>query len=287
VPDEWIDRCFAVMALASQHRYQILTKRPARMREYILRKRAAAPEWVSLPEIHGSILLPYEGGWPANVWLGVSTEDQATAEERIPILLDTPASRRFISAEPMVGPIDLTTLDLDGDAEIDALTARSPLDHWNEEWAPEITGTTIDDAIEGFEDWGFTYPPSDKKGPRLDWVIVGGESGRGARPMHPGWARSLRDQCQAAGVPFFFKQWGEWGPIPEWTGHRGGGHFRKETAIGRDGEAIDADVNPDEVGGQRFALLGKKSAGRLLDGREWNEYPEQGARSAATGKELT
>lgn len=174
VPDEWIDRVFAVMALAPQHTFQVLTKRSARMREYLsgeaLRRVARAANRIRT--VDGLI------GWPLpNVWLGVTAEDQTRANERIPDLLATPAAVRFVSCEPMLGPVDLRNV--------------SPADKY------EI------DVLSGYDfDQGLV-------GPRLDWVICGGESGPNARPMHPDWARGLRDQCAAAGVPFHFKQWGK------------------------------------------------------------------------------
>ncbi|MCA1973640.1 MAG: phage Gp37/Gp68 family protein, partial [Caenispirillum sp.] len=189
VPDAWIDRVFAVMALCPQHTFQVLTKRPDRMRPYtfdnigrvadaIMRLRSDKVPVGPLPHLE-----PGARWWPLpNVWLGVSVEDQAWADERIPVLLDTPAAVRFISAEPLLGPLDLR--------------------NW----------------LIGREEHGIDWsrPVGQKSGacigwtPPLDWVIVGGESGPGARPMHPDWARSLRDQCAAAGVPFLFKQWGAW-----------------------------------------------------------------------------
>ena len=203
VPDEWIDRVFAVMTLATQHTFQVLTKRSARMRDYLLaaRSRNAAPT----------------KAWPLpNVWLGVSAERQLEADERIPDLLATPAAVRFLSAEPLLGPINLRSIDISGDEEILPLGAG---------W--------LDRLEEG-----------EAEGPRLDWVIAGGESGVDARPMHPAWARQLRDQCTAAGVPFFFKQWGEF--------------------------------TPDDPASTHTAMrqVGKKAAGRLLDGVEHNAMPE-------------
>jgi protein gp37 len=118
--------------------------------------------------------------WPLpNVWLGVSTERQQEADERIPLLLQTPAAVRFISAEPLLGPIDLRKLG-DITMSLNAFTGH----------ASHLLGMKA------------------KTLGTLDWAIAGGESGPGARPMHPDWARGLRDQCGAAGVPFFFKQWG-------------------------------------------------------------------------------
>jgi len=161
VPDEWVDKVFRVMALSDQHIFQVLTKRPERMKDYI----AAANKRIG-------------SAWPLlNVHLGVSVEDQARADERIPHLLDTPAAVRFISAEPLIGSVDLRLLHHDGMTNIDALTGHH--------------GVTL---------------PLKGRCPHIDWVIVGGESGPGYRPMDLDWARSIRDQCKAAGVPFFMKQ---------------------------------------------------------------------------------
>lgn len=170
-PDEWIDRAFAVMALAPQHTFQVLTKRAERMRDYfaIDRDRADRVGLAMLTIVdripHGHRRLP----WPLrNVWLGVSTERQNEADERIPALLDTPAAVRFISAEPLLGPIDLQS--------------------------PGYTGFASDGGPHGEA--------------RLDWVIVGGESGRGARPMQIEWADQIVEHCRNAGIPCFVKQLG-------------------------------------------------------------------------------
>lgn len=175
------------------------------------------------------------GPWPLpNVWLGVSVEDQAVAEERIPLLLQTPAAVRFLSCEPLLGPVNLTRL---GDV---AMTLNA-----------------------------FTWEASHLLGMRartagvLDWVIVGGESGPRARPMHPDWARSLRDQCAAAGVPFFFKQWGEWAPDEAFT------HLPRSDAAMH--EWFDAD---GQIVVDHSWRYGKKRAGHLLDGVEHHEFPE-------------
>lgn len=158
VPDEFIKSVFRVMGDTVWHEFQVLTKRPHRMRKF-------AKYW---QEKHTLA----EGGpswhWP-HIWLLVSCEDQKTANERIPILLDTPAAVRGVSLEPLLGPVDLSHID-----------GKSAVAYRMVRGEPR----------------------------RLDWVIVGGESGPNARPMHPDWVRSIRDQCQAAGVPFFFKQWG-------------------------------------------------------------------------------
>jgi protein gp37 len=245
-PDEWIDRVFAVMALCPQHTFQILTKRATRMRKYMRspdRSQIIGDEMLRLADIPSGFECVR---WPfANVWLGVSTERQQEAKERIPELLSTPAAVRFISAEPLLGPIDLTSLVFpDGEYIFDATSGQS-----------------------GWRD-GETWEPSGC-GPKLDWVIVGGESGSGARPMHPDWARSLRDQCEDSGVAFFFKQFGNWKPDePKGSALRGGNIAWPDGTIGS-GRAEDH-------GGPGVIMfnVGKKSAGRLLDGVEYNGMPE-------------
>jgi protein gp37 len=186
VPDEYVDRVFAVMALRQQHTFQILTKRADRMRDYL-----TAPmrmERVILK--FGEFVVPggmksivkgsncvnglARGGWPLpNVWLGVSVENQHFADERIPLLLRTPAAIRFISAEPLLGPVDLHRCWLDYDSYE----------------CPACGDIECNCGA-------------------LDWVIVGGESGHGARPFDIAWARSIVAQCGAAGVACFVKQLG-------------------------------------------------------------------------------
>ena len=165
-----------------------------------------------------------------NVWIGATIVNQAEADRDIPKLLDVPARVRFLSMEPLLGPVDLTHIEVfGGDAEIFPL--KGTTDCVDDEGAP------TDDV------------------PALDWVIVGGESGPGARPMSPDWARSLRDQCAAAGVPFLFKQWGEWIPMLD---QAEGVPVREMT------------TTPD---GWVMGHAGKKAAGRLLDGRTWDGFP--------------
>ncbi len=222
VPDEFILQVFDVMRqcenghafklrrLVPQHTFQILTKRPARMLDFCTRLRFAQNDGRGL---YLAKKLPHNGFNPMtalrHVWLGVSVEDQATADERIPLLLQTPAAVRFLSCEPLLGPISFEGCWVDH---------KNPAVHEN--WLE-----------------------------RLNWVIAGGESGPGARPTHPDWIRSLRDQCAALGVPFFFKQWGEWAPpIPE------------------------GDVPAGALEGRMYRV-GKRHAGRILDGRTHDEYP--------------
>jgi protein gp37 len=176
VPSGFIGAVFHTMCVAEEHTFQILTKRPERMRRVV-------------PEYYAS----RRGDNPLrNVWLGVSVESNDYAW-RVDMLRETPAAVRFLSIEPMLGPIDKV-------------------------------------SFEG-----------------IDWVIVGGESGHGARPMNPAWVRDVRDRCVAAGIPFFFKQWGEHTPHA-WT--------------------LDGTDFPNNM-----ARVGKARAGRELAGRTWDEFP--------------
>lgn len=197
VPDKWIDRVFAVMALAPHHTFQVLTKRADRMQRYITRwpNGAARFHWVALEaaKIDPTIkqhapdawVWQLQKRWPLpNVWLGVSVEDQAAADARIPLLLQTPAAVRWISAEPLLGPLDLTP-HLWGRAE-------------------PCAGCPKDADC----DCGFMARIEMPDEPALHWVVVGGESGANARPMVIGWAKDIVRQCQAAGVPVLMKQVG-------------------------------------------------------------------------------
>lgn len=235
VPFEFIDRVFAVMALAKQHVFQVLTKRPERMRDYMLRLSKSAKLLDDAARTLGYTFEfngAYFVSWPlSNVWLGVTVEDQAAADERIPLLLDTPAAVRWISAEPLLGPVDLARM------------------------SPKMFAAKAN-ALTG--NWKRDGGPTKRETPTLDWVVVGGESGPNARPIHPQWARSLRDQCASAGVPFLFKQWGEWFPHPEIIDAGGSLFHRFE-----DGTWMQRD--------------GKKRAGRLLDGVTHDAYPKGGA----------
>lgn len=219
IPDEWIDRVFAVMALSPQHTFQVLTKRSGRMRAYLgpfkdglgwpeygVKERAASEAGRMMEDgdnAHDEVL---NGPWPLpHVWLGVSVEDQRRADERIPDLLSTPAELRFVSTEPLIGPVDLTRINLGikqtrgyGPKRIewDALTG------WEHQF-PDDTEPGCDPLkarAHGIGECGAAA--------KLDWVIVGGESGPGARPMHIDHARSLVGQCSAAGIACFVKQLG-------------------------------------------------------------------------------
>jgi len=277
VTDDQLDQIFAVMALTPQHTYQVLTKRPERMRAYLSDKYrwAMMVEHFSrmgaeLSRDHFALVLPLP-----NVWLGVSVEDQTRADERIPVLLDTPAALRWISAEPLLGSVDLSTIDVDGESTLDALKAptwQELLDEWPESDVFEET------KLESFLDWHrLSALPDGPAHKVIDWVVAGGESGAGARPMHPDWARQLRDQCAAVGVPFLFKQWGDWTPgvnacgsvnrtveTAEW--YNDAWHFAKVTP--RVSQEMHADYEPD------LFRVGKRAAGRLLDGLLHDAFPE-------------
>lgn len=208
VPFEFIHEVYWIMMHAEQHTFMILTKRPDRAIEFF--------HWWYDMHNRPTGIRPF---WTyKNIWLGVSVENQQMAEERIPLLLQTPAAVRFISAEPLLGPIDLFGLQ------------------------------------------PFVDDPKFNNGGKLDWVICCGESGKNARPTHPDWARSLRYQCEEAGVPFFFKQWGEWKEMDI------------TSIIDARSYALYKQTKNEniELG---MIRIGKKKAGRLLDGIEHNAFP--------------
>lgn len=233
-----IDQVFAVMAICRRHTFQPLTKRPDRMWDYfrdpetskrILRHGMRITADHHLPMPIADLPLP-------NVWLGTSVEDQETADLRIPYLLATPAALRFLSCEPLLGPVNL-------------------------------------------RGWQYAGWDGDRRGPHVAWVIAGGESGRKARPMHPAWARSLRDQCAEAGTPFHFKQWGEWAPHKPQAGGDLGGDVRRGTvttihpSAETDVEVFQRTGRNTVPGTVYVKRVGKKVAGRALDGVEHNYFP--------------
>lgn len=261
LPIEAIDQVMAVIALAPRHVFQVLTKRADRMRRYMTDPdayrrilQAASVLRSRFPHL-GSIPIsdPRQAAFWPQLWLGVSVEDQAAANTRIPHLLATPSAVRFLSCEPLLGP-----------TRVDDVAGPD--------------GTVLKPLV------GLTWRPSPEgmrlvggKGPRIDWVICGGESGPRARPMHPDWARDLRDQCVTAGVPFFFKQFGTFGTVydrnvedPDWrrcsTVERQTPHGQWLNLAGGQGFHGDRVVRVDR--------MGKKQAGRTLDGRTWDQFPE-------------
>ena len=293
VPDAFIDQIFAVMALAPQHTFQVLTKRVQRMNVYMTywpngmgrvhHVRSAVHrlllgdrrDWSS-DDPAWNRAMAATAVWPLpNVWLGVSVEDQETADYRIPLLLQTPAAVRWISAEPLLAPVDLGK--------------------WL--WACCGNTTTGAEYMGQREEVCCNQPePRDL----LDRLDAGGESGPHARPTHPAWLHSLRDQCLAAGVPFFFKQWGEWLPISQQAESFTDGLYRANRVANPDQDQCDLDesfgrrctvqrsvIHHDgsqhdiaapgafdhRSGAMTTYRVGKKAAGRLLDGREHLEYP--------------
>lgn len=276
VTDDQLDQMFAVMALCPQHTFQVLTKRPERAARYLSSRDTSAPgcKITDRAFAMNHFVRGYRGSggsatWPLpNVWIGTSISDQASADAMIPHLLNTPAAVRFLSVEPMLGPVDLE-IAWHGESALEAecwgdcawcINGHPPLHNCQR---GQQSGAAIEKGRDG-----------------IDWVICGGESGPGARPMHPDWARSLRDQCQAAGVPFFFKQWGEWG-YGEYKPSGTPGRY----AIASAGPHSDfwpqsvfpVDSFPRQInlfgGASVMERVGKRAAGRLLDGREWNEMP--------------
>ncbi len=294
VPDGFLARMWAVMALAPEVTFLVLTKRHGRMRSLLNQESFAADvrtaaysmksqEWAAREYPRGR-KAEDATAWTApslplpNVWLGVTVENQAWADKRIPALLDTPAAVRWLSAEPLIGRVDLSdhvdrwrdddcgTCDW-GHCNQAAIAVRRDYEHDDPNY---ISMLSVCAAHRG-----------------IDWVVAGGESGPGARPMHPDWARLLRDQCEVAGVPFLFKQWGEWAP-DECVDSDGARH------VGRKPEANDPKslvmhpagmtaltptnpFDPWERGHPNWHTVmrrvGKHVAGRELDGRTHDEYP--------------
>ncbi|WP_164964270.1 phage Gp37/Gp68 family protein [Rubrivivax sp. JA1026] len=204
---------------------------------------------------HSTIGSPWP--WP-NVWIGATVATQAEADRDIPKLLATPAAVRFVSIEPMLGPIDLTRLPHDGDGAGDALAGETWIEHWLD-----------DEGTERLRERVGSYG-------RLDWVICGGESGPHARPMSPQWARDLRDQCAAAGVPFLFKQWGEFTagePIPDKCSADDRSAWRRDQRGQHWNDPMEAGIAMDQLAPVKFIKVGKKAAGRLLDGVLHDAYP--------------
>lgn len=291
VEDWMLDEIFGVILgcrilnNTPDHVFMVLTKRPDRMQSYfaartpveLLRSWAdACPCYTDDPDVtvedvvysatchdwdqngrnsNGSEYKPWgylDRVWPLpNLWLGVTAENQARADERIPFLLQIPAVKRFVSIEPVLGPVDLTKIP------------------WIED--PIIPG---DRRNALHEIWDPAFPIRLTRH-KIDWIICGGETGIGARPLHPQWAQSLRDQCQAAEAPFFFKSWGDWqnGSALDTNA--------KHLIVLRNGETVEPGNEPSITQRDNWqylrpvmmARVGKKKTGRLLDGQEWSQSP--------------
>ncbi len=242
VPPAWRAELFALISMTPHLDWLLLTKRIGNVQKMI-----------EAPGMDTRGLAP-------NVWLGATICDQAEADRDVPKLLATPAARRFVSMEPLLGPVDLEQACDIAERAVCAGT-------WDTMQEPQRCAAALRHGSVRL----------------LDWVIVGGESGPHARPMHPEWARSLRGECVGAGVPFLFKQWGEWVPRSDCY-HR----FEDGTSCdqldpgarrwpcvrlterGHDGRDLAHAGEGDDAYMQR---VGKKMAGRLLDGRTWDEVP--------------
>lgn len=230
VPVEWLLDLLDLIRCTPNLDWLLLTKRPQNWEDRMMAAEARITK--DLRYDHG--LYMYVAGWlrgnfPANVWIGTTIEDQKRADERIPELVEIRAAVRFLSCEPLLGPVDLS------------------------------------------------YYTTDPVKSYIDWVICGGESGKAARPMHPDWARELRDSCMAASIPFLFKQWGEWGRRGEnglTLDHAEGDLSSMGYWQGNDPWRTGLTGSADEY----MVRVGKHAAGRLLDGVEHTEFPKGGRR---------
>jgi protein gp37 len=254
-PDEFLDKVWAIRALTPNLIHQVLTKRIDRARCYLSTYRMAAG---------------FDGKtWPLpNVWLGVSCENQDTADERIPQLIETPAMVRWISAEPLLGPIDIVPF-------IGGNSIKCGCGYRRDEFR----------VFGGLKESSYCADCRQKVkyGPTIDWVVTGFESGSLARLCHPHCARSLRDQCVDVDVKFFFKQWGTYRPaisLAEATNYPilVAGPKNRSTVMSQcyhlDHQVLAyLDGQPLSLAQCAMVKVGKKAAGRLLDGVEWNEYP--------------
>jgi len=232
VGTDYIAKVFAVMSLATAHTFQVLTKRAGRMRSLLNNDTFVALVQSERAELAAARKTAEVGPapWPLpNVWLGVSVENQKWADVRIPALLNTPAAIRFLSCEPLLGPVNLSA-------------GTNPAVY----------------LLNGFD-----------RG--LDWVIVGGETGPNARPMHSDWVRDIRERCTSHDVAFFFKQWGAWTPAPahdpRYKGNVKGGFWSYQG----DWAAFTIDGVPRAP--DWILRVGPKAAGATLDGQTWAQFP--------------
>lgn len=263
----WIVEIFAVMIAAHHlhgHTHQVLTKRAERMHallndpEFWDDVMGAADSYVMdrvdplnrrSDDARATMRDYHVDSPPPGIWLGVSVEDQRRADERIPLLLQTPAAVRWLSCEPLLGPVDLNSIPRLG----------RPVNSS----APQIGA---------FAKWQQS-PMRAKLRDGVDWVVVGGESGHSARPMHPDWARSLRDQCAAGGVPYFHKQNGQWIEIEPVAGGDLGGDMRRGDVRIVKADGSDGDGHCRRGDALMRRVKNKHESGRLLDSVEHNGMP--------------
>jgi len=230
--DQWRSDLFGLIEITPNLDWLLLTKRPENVRR----------------------MVPWNSSYPDNVWIGTSVEDQDAVNKRIPQLLKIPAKVRFVSCEPLLGPVAL-----DGGLNFDRKTY--PCDYeirWGHGGGVEGWNTLTGEFRYYRESDG--EPSELWLDDTIDWVICGGESGPDARPMNPDWARSLLKQCREADVPFFFKQWGEWMPRSHmwYAGLKEDMTFKKK---------------PVQMGNEMMVPVGKHRSGNFLDGLEWEEFP--------------
>jgi protein gp37 len=258
VPRRWRDDFWHRIDQTPNLDWLLLTKRPGNIAKM-------------LPDPETGVK-PWGNGWP-NVWLGVSAGNQEEADRNIPILGTTPTAVHFVSLEPLFGPIDLTAIACPNGCKPPDYCTRCDPDGGEPTGTYDVLGAGL-----------------------LDLVICGGETGPKARPMHPDWPRAIRDQCVAAGVPFFFKQWGEWAPVSvlnddaiECLYHPAPERHPEATRICKvASHVLHADGSEHDIvepmafaagkGAMTMFRAGKRAAGRVLDGRTWDEMPETGQR---------
>lgn len=266
VPIEWFIELMALVQVCENLDFLLLTKRPENFKrrfELAVFGPPPAVDFEELSDQYGRNPAYFMRTWmdgteiPGNVWIGATVEDQARATERIPALLNIPAKVRFLSVEPLLGPIRLPV----SNHQCNPCSGTGRLRTSGRSSCIDCNGR------------GFTQTMG-RGAHTIDWVICGGESGPKARAMHPDWIRVIRDQCAALGVPFFFKQWGEY--LVEYDRNKHDPNWQRVAEMdGRRGHWINA------AGGQGFhgdrvhfaERVGKKKAGRLLDGAEHNEFP--------------
>lgn len=283
VPDEWIDQVFAIMALAPQHTFQVLTKRADRMRAYLGEpgEESTRTRYRAITEAieRRGEAMPANFWFMQHIWLGFSAEDQARFDERWNNFRHIGSfGPKWASLEPLLGPIDLGVRE----DWCDLCGGTGKLARWPK-------GTCHVCAGRG-RVW-IVGEPLRSHYPRLSWIVVGGESGPDARPMHPDWARKVRDDCAAAGIAFFFKQWGEWAewaPPPYDEPEAEQVQVDSEEAeaawasaiapclLTHDGRRFDhPDALPDDTPARLLQRIGKKAAGRILDGSTYSHFPER------------
>lgn len=240
VPIGWFAELLNLIRECSHLDFLLLTKRPEQFqrRVELLTETLFMEPCPDLDALADMVFNWMEGNPPKNVWIGTTVEDQCNAHERIPNLLEIPSRIRFLSCEPLLGEVQLEDIEVPGEITVNSLHGTD--------------GNTLN-------------------GPKIDWVIAGGESGPNARPMHTEWVRSLRDQCLAANVPFLFKQWGEWLPDYQRNFRLDIGKYRWGV-LGPSGILFSRSerIDKNSIG---VSKVGKRRSGRLLDNREWNEFP--------------